>query len=98
MDGLLHRRIPLLWRRLATAIPALVLLAAGADPTRLLILSQVVLSFGIPFALVPLVRIARDPRLMALVPTRRATVVITWAVVAAIVALNALLVVLLVAG
>ena len=98
MDGLLHRRIPLLWRRLATAVPALVLLAVGADPTELLILSQVVLSFGIPFALVPLVRIARDPRLMALVPTRRATVVITWAVVAAIVALNALLVVLLLLG
>ncbi|MFB9673814.1 Nramp family divalent metal transporter, partial [Microlunatus capsulatus] len=98
MDGLLHRRIPLLWRRLATAIPALVLLGAGADPTRLLILSQVVLSFGIPFALIPLVRIARDPKLMALVPTRPATIAITWTVVAAIVALNALLLVLLITG
>ena len=96
MDGLLHRRIPLLWRRLVTAIPALVLMGLGADPTRLLILSQVVLSFGIPFALVPLVRLARDPRLMALVPTRRATLAVAWAVVAAIVALNALLIVLLV--
>ena len=98
MDGLLHRRIPLLWRRVATAVPALVLLGAGADPTQLLILSQVVLSFGIPFALVPLVRIARDPHLMALVPTRPATIAATWAVVAAIVTLNALLVVLLVLG
>ena len=96
MEGLLHRRIPLLWRRLVTAIPALVLLGLGADPTRLLILSQVVLSFGIPFALVPLVRLARDPRLMALVPTRRATLAVAWAVVAAIVTLNALLIVLLV--
>jgi manganese transport protein len=95
MDGLLHRRIPLIWRRLATAVPALVLLALGADPTQLLILSQVVLSFGIPFALVPLVRIARDPRLMALVPTRRGTIALAWVVAGAIVALNAVLVVLL---
>ena len=95
MDGLLHRRVPLLWRRLVTAVPALVLLGAGADPTQLLILSQVVLSFGIPFALIPLVRLARDPALMALVPTHRATIAVAWAVAAAIVALNAVLVVLL---
>jgi manganese transport protein len=95
MDGLLHRRVPLLWRRLVTAVPALVLLGAGADPTQLLILSQVVLSFGIPFALIPLVRLARDPALMALVPTHRATIAVAWAVALAIVALNAVLVVLL---
>ena len=69
-EGLLHRRIPLLVRRLMTAGPALVLLAVGLDPTELLITSQVVLSFGIPFALVPLVRIAADRDLMRLVPTR----------------------------
>ena len=62
MDGLLHRRIPILWRRVLTAIPALILLGLGLEPTRLLILSQVILSFGIPFALIPLVRIASDPR------------------------------------
>jgi len=95
MDGLLHRRIPLIWRRLVTAVPALILLAVGADPTQLLILSQVVLSFGIPFALIPLVRLARDRELMALVPTRRATIGLAWVVAGAIVALNALLVVLL---
>ena len=59
MDGLLHRRIPIMWRRLLTAIP-LALLIWGLEPTRLLISSQVILSFGIPFALVPLVRIAAD--------------------------------------
>jgi manganese transport protein len=95
MDGLLHRRIPLIWRRLVTAVPALVLLGVGADPTQLLILSQVVLSFGIPFALIPLVRLARDPALMALAPTHRTTLAVAWAVAAAIVALNAVLVVLL---
>jgi manganese transport protein len=95
MDGLLHRRVPLLWRRVVTALPALVLLGVGAEPTQLLILSHVVLSFGIPFALIPLVRLARDPALMALVPTHRVTIATAWAVAAAIVALNAVLVVLL---
>lgn len=97
MEGLLHRRVPLIWRRLATTIPALILLGAGLDPTRLLILSQVVLSFGIPFALIPLVRIARDRRLMALVPTRPGTIAVAWVVAAAIVSLNVVLVVLLLA-
>ncbi|HYP45126.1 MAG TPA: Nramp family divalent metal transporter [Propionibacteriaceae bacterium] len=96
MDGLLRRRIPIIWRRVITAVPALVLLGLGFDATRLLILSQVVLSFGIPFALVPLVRLARDPDLMRLVPTRRATVATAWVVVGVIVTLNAALVVLLV--
>ena len=55
MHGLLHVRVPLLARRLVTLIPALVILAIGFDPTLALVLSQVVLSFGIPFALIPLV-------------------------------------------
>jgi manganese transport protein len=98
MDGLLHRRIPLLARRLITAVPALVLLAAGLDPTRLLIISQVVLSFGIPFALVPLVRIAGDRSLMILAPSRRLTIVLAWVVVAVVVTFNAALIVLLAGG
>ena len=95
MEGLLHRRIPILVRRVVTTAPALALLIAGFDPTRLLILSQVVLSFGIPFALVPLVRRARDSRLMALAPTRRGTVLVAWVIVAMIILLNGALVVLL---
>ncbi|WP_285136459.1 Nramp family divalent metal transporter [Microbacterium sp. lyk4-40-TSB-66] len=55
MHGLLRARIPLVVRRLVTLVPALVILALGVDPTLALVLSQVVLSFGIPFALVPLV-------------------------------------------
>jgi manganese transport protein len=98
MDGLLHRRIPLLARRLITAVPALILLAAGLDPTRLLIISQVVLSFGIPFALVPLVRIAGDRSLMALVPSRRGTIALAWLVVGVVVSFNAALIVLLALG
>ena len=59
------------------------LLIGGLDPTRLLIWSQVVLSFGIPFALIPLVQIARDKQLMALAPTRRATVALAWVIAGA---------------
>jgi manganese transport protein len=98
MDGLLRRRIPILWRRVLTAIPALILLGLGLEPTRLLILSQVILSFGIPFALFPLVRIAADSELMHLVPTRRATIGIAWLVIGIVTALNLILIVLTVAG
>ena len=98
MDGLLKRRVPILLRRLLTAIPALILLALGLEPTRVLIISQVVLSFGIPFALIPLVRIASDPTLMQFVPTRRATIAVAWLVIAIITALNLILIVLTVAG
>lgn len=62
MHGLLHVRIPLLARRLVTLIPALAILAAGVDPTLALVLSQVVLSFGIPFALIPLVALTAQRR------------------------------------
>ena len=62
MHGLLHVRVPLLARRLVTLIPALVILGIGFDPTLALVLSQVVLSFGIPFALIPLVVAHREDR------------------------------------
>jgi len=55
MHGLLRVRVPLIARRLVTLVPAIAILAAGVDPTWALVLSQVVLSFGIPFALIPLV-------------------------------------------
>jgi manganese transport protein len=74
------------------------LLGLGLEPTRLLILSQVILSFGIPFALVPLVRIASDSELMHSVPTRRATVGVAWLVIGIVTALNVILIVLTVAG
>lgn len=55
MQGLLRLRVPMVTRRLVTLLPALVILAVGIDPTRALVLSQVVLSFGIPFVLIPLI-------------------------------------------
>ncbi len=64
MQGFIERRIPLTLRRGITLAPALLILAIGVDPTRALVVSQVVLSFGIPFALIPLLIIARRKRVM----------------------------------
>ncbi|MGH3876522.1 MAG: Nramp family divalent metal transporter [Actinophytocola sp.] len=75
MEGFLRRRIPLTLRRLVTMVPALAILATGVDPTRALVLSQVVLSFGIPFALVPLVLLSRRRAVMGTFVNRRATTV-----------------------
>jgi manganese transport protein len=91
MQGLLRRRIPLLVRRLVTLAPALIVLAAGVDPTRALVLSQVVLSFGIPLALVPLVRLTGDRALMGAMANGRLTTVLAWAAAAVISALNLVL-------
>lgn len=64
MAGLLHVRVPLLLRRAVTLIPALVIIGVGAEPTWALVLSQVVLSFGIPLAIVPLMRATGSEALM----------------------------------
>lgn len=73
MHGLLHVRIPLLMRRLITLIPALVILGLNVDPTLALVLSQVVLSFGIPFALIPLVVLTAQRRTLGVWVNRRWT-------------------------
>jgi manganese transport protein len=88
MEGLIHRRIPLLLRRAITLVPALVLLAVGADPTWTLVVSQVVLSFGIPFAVIPLVRLNRDRRLMGRFANGARLQAVLVVVVALVVALN----------
>ncbi|MGZ3141056.1 Nramp family divalent metal transporter [Lentzea chajnantorensis] len=92
MDGLLRVRVPLLTRRLVTLVPALVVLASGVDPTFALVLSQVVLSFGIPFALVPLVWLTGRRSVMGGFTNRRAVTVAAWAVAFAVVVLNAALI------
>ncbi|MCC2334885.1 Nramp family divalent metal transporter [Cellulomonas wangsupingiae] len=96
MEGLLHRRVPLLLRRVVTLIPAIVLLAVGADPTWTLVLSQVVLSFGIPFALVPLVVLGRDRELMGADRNGPWLHAVLCVVVGLVVVLNLALLVLLV--
>ena len=92
MEGLLHRRVPLLTRRAVTAIPALLLLALGVDPTWALVVSQVVLSFGIPFALIPLLRLTNSRTIMGTAANRIGTKVLLTVVVAAVVVLNCALV------
>ena len=93
MQGFLQRRIPLALRRAVTMAPALVVLALGVDPTQALVLSQVVLSCGIPFALVPLVLLSRRRDVMGELVNRRVTTGAAWLVAAVVIALNAFLLV-----
>ncbi len=88
MQGFLHRSIPIWLRRGVTMLPALVVIAIGLDPTRTLVISQVVLSFGIPFALIPLVLFTRNRLLMGALVNARVTSAAAWCVAAVIVALN----------
>jgi manganese transport protein len=88
MQGFIRRRIPIFLRRAITMAPALIVIAVGLDPSRALVLSQVVLSFGIPFALVPLLLFCRNPKLMATLVNRPSTTAIATVVVGVIVSLN----------
>jgi manganese transport protein len=91
MQGFIDRRIPLFLRRLVTMAPALVVLAIGVNATDALVVSQVVLSFGIPFALVPMILLTRRADVMGALVNRRATTVIASVVATLIIALNAFL-------
>jgi manganese transport protein len=88
MEGFLRLRVPLVVRRLVALTPAVVILAMGVDPTRALVVSQVVLSFGIPFALVPLILFTRRPDIMGRLVNRPITTYVAWVVAAVIIALN----------
>jgi manganese transport protein len=88
MQGFIARQIPLFLRRAITMAPALIVLAIGINPSRALVLSQVVLSFGIPFALIPLLGFCRDRGLMGGLVNRRATTAVAGVVVVLIVGLN----------
>jgi manganese transport protein len=88
MQGFIHRRIPIFLRRLLTMLPALLVAAIGLNPSRTLVLSQVVLSFGIPFALVPLVWFTSRREIMGTLVNRRLTTAVATLVAAMISALN----------
>ena len=92
MQGLLHRSVPMVLRRVATLAPALVILALGVNPTRTLVLSQVVLSFGIPFALLPLVRLTSNRALMGVDTNHRVTSAVGWVIGTMISLLNVVLI------
>ena len=98
MHGLLRVRVPLLARRLVTLVPALAILAVGFDPTLALVLSQVVLSFGIPFALIPLVALTAKRDVLGEHRNRLATTVAGATASAFLIALNGVLLWLLLTG
>jgi manganese transport protein len=88
MQGFINRRIPVIVRRAVTMAPAFVVVAIGVNPSRTLVISQVVLSFGIPFALVPLIRFTAQPRLMGQLVNRNATTIVASIVAGVIISLN----------
>ena len=98
MQGFIRRSLPLLLRRGLTIAPALVVLAIGLDPTRALVFSQVVLSFGIPFALVPLVLLTRRADIMGELVNCKVTTAVATLAAALIITLNAFLIVRTIAG
>jgi manganese transport protein len=93
MQGFVRRQIPLVVRRAVTMAPAFVVIALGANPSRTLILSQVILSFGIPFALVPLVLFTARREVMGVLVNARTTTVAAIGVAAVIIGLNVFLLV-----
>jgi manganese transport protein len=91
MQGFLQRHIPIWLRRLVTMVPSLVVIGMGLDPTRTLVLSQVVLSFGLPFAIIPLVMFTRRADIMGDLVNRRITTISAAFIAGMIVLLNAFL-------
>src|SRR5712691_7018791 len=88
MQGFIRRPIPIGVRRLVTMIPAFVVIAIGLDPSRTLVISQVILSFGIPFALIPLVMFTSRRDIMGVLVNHRLTVAAAVVVATIISGLN----------
>ncbi len=88
MQGFLHRDIPIWLRRLVTMIPSLIVIGIGLEPTRTLVISQVTLSFGLPFAIIPLILFTRRRDLMGVLTNGRLTNILAGLVAALIVFLN----------
>ncbi|MEB6550094.1 Nramp family divalent metal transporter [Heyndrickxia sporothermodurans] len=88
MQGFINVRINLYLRRAITMIPALAIIISGVNPTNALVMSQVVLSFGIAFALVPLIMFTSNKKLMGGLTNHRVTTIISWIVAALVILLN----------
>jgi manganese transport protein len=88
MQGFLRRHVPVWLRRAVTMAPSLIVIALGADPTRTLVLSQVVLSFGLPFAVIPLVAFTARRDIMGILVNRRPTTIAASIIAALIIVLN----------
>ncbi|HZQ10144.1 MAG TPA: Nramp family divalent metal transporter [Anaerolineae bacterium] len=88
MQGFLHRKISVWLRRLVTILPSLIVIYLGLDPTRTLVISQVILSFALPFAVVPLVLFTRQQKLMGVLVNHKITTILAAAAATLIIALN----------
>jgi manganese transport protein len=88
MQGFVHRHIPPWLRRLVTMGPSLIVIIIGLDPTRTLVLSQVVLSFGLPFAVIPLVMFTRRRDVMGVLVNCRITTILASVIAGLIILLN----------
>ena len=92
MQGFLHREIPIWVRRLVTMVPSLIVIAIGLEPTRTLVISQVLLSFGLPFAVIPLVMFTSNRKLMGEMTNGKITTFFAVLIAALIVLLNVYLI------
>ena len=92
MQGFTGLKIPLMLRRAITMAPAIILLGVGFDPTKALVYSQVLLSFGIPFALIPLVLLTRNPAVMGAHVNRQLTSAVAMVLASVITLLNVYLI------
>lgn len=88
MQGFLHRHIPVWLRRLITMVPSIAVIAIGLDPTRTLVMSQVVLSFGLPFAIIPLIMFTRNKNIMGVLVNKKMTTFIVSVIASLIIILN----------
>ncbi len=88
MQGFLHRHVPIWLRRLVTMVPSIGVIAIGLDPTRTLVMSQVILSFGLPFAILPLIMFTRNRNVMGILVNRRMTTFAMSVIAALIILLN----------
>ncbi|MFZ1083245.1 MAG: Nramp family divalent metal transporter [Candidatus Kryptoniota bacterium] len=88
MQGFLHKHIPIWLRRLVTMVPSIAVIALGFDPTRTLVISQVVLSFGLPFAIIPLIMFTRNKNIMGVLVNKKITTFTMWVLASLIILLN----------
>ena len=98
MQGFLQWHIPVWIRRIATMLPALTVILIGLDPTRTLVISQVVLSFGLPFAIIPLIMFTSRRKIMKVLVNHKITTLVACLVAALIVVLNIYLLVQVFSG
>ncbi len=91
MEGFIHHKMNVWLRRFITMLPTLVIIGLGIDPLRILVLSQVSLSFQLPFAVIPLVLFTNNPAVMGPFANSRLTKTLAWAATAVIIGLNAVL-------